>query len=259
MEYRIAIPSYMRESILKENTLKYINDVGINHDNIDIFVANKSEEERYKECIPKDMYNEIIVGKLGIGKQRTFMRKYYDVGEKIIMLDDDLTTFKYLNRDNKLSDLKDFDKLIKLSYKTMKKYKTGLMGIYQMDNAFYMTHSINKGLYFIIGYCNFTINSHDLPTLSEVSEDYELSIKSYLKYGSVLKWNNITATNYSRKSSKVKSVVSTEKNFRTKEKLLKRYPKYIRQNKKRKYNTFEIDFIKQPNNERIYLRSDMFE
>jgi hypothetical protein len=90
MSYVIAIPTYNRPNECRDKTLTTLLNGGINKNKIYIFVANKRQEKMYEEIIPKNMYGEIVVGKLGITNQRKFISKYFPEGQYIISMDDDI-------------------------------------------------------------------------------------------------------------------------------------------------------------------------
>ena len=87
--YRIAIPSYKRQTILVARTLKFLAEHGVDKHDIDIFLANEAEFIEYERVIPPG-YNYIIIGKPGIGRARQFMSEFYPNGQHIVYLDDDV-------------------------------------------------------------------------------------------------------------------------------------------------------------------------
>ena len=51
-----------------------------------IFVANKEEEALYKNTIPKELYNKMVVGVIGLVPQRQFITDYFKAGQNIVCL-----------------------------------------------------------------------------------------------------------------------------------------------------------------------------
>jgi len=90
MDYVIAIPSYKRNETLKKKTLKVLKEYNIPKNIINVFVADKPEYDLYNETLDKDSYNKLIIGKPGIKEIRNFMANYYDEGQKIVYMDDDI-------------------------------------------------------------------------------------------------------------------------------------------------------------------------
>ena len=90
VNYVVAIPSYKRAEAISEKTLKTLKEGGVPKSRIYIFVANKAEAAMYEEAVDPQLYNEIIVGKLGLINQRKFINKWFKEGQYIISLDDDV-------------------------------------------------------------------------------------------------------------------------------------------------------------------------
>lgn len=253
MKYRIAIPSYKRHNILKEKTLRYLNECGIPSNIIDVFVANKEEYEVYTENIPSNLYNKIIIGKETLHKQRNYIREYYPKNTLLFNLDDDIEQLETANECqlDKISD--NLNKIIEFGFHLLKKEKTKLLGIYGARNYFFMSNDYSRGLYYCIGSCFWTINDkdHKLDVKLEDKEDYERTIKSYLKYGHIIRLNNITAkTGYYTTQGGMQETRTPERIKKSGKYLIQRYPNLCEENTARKEH-FEIKFKKQKNNKKV--------
>lgn len=254
MDYRIAIPSYKRADIIQKKTLKYLQKCNIPHTIIDIFVANKNEYEEYKKSIPNNLYNNIIITEVGLDKARKGIRDYYPAGANVFHLDDDIECLQLL-RNKELIEITELDKYIKFGFKLMRKERTKLCGIYAVQNHFFMDNSYSKGLYFCVGSCYWQINDKDpyLDLICDEKEDYQRTIKSYIKYGSVLRFNNITAkTDYYITKGGMQENRSLDKIDEIGKYLIKKYPQYVRKNTSRK-KRFEILFKRQKKNVKVKL------
>ena len=106
--YHVAIPTYNRYDVIYKKTLSTLLSGGIDYKNIFIFVANTEQKKLYEDQLPEKCYNKIIVGKLGIAKQRIFIRNYFKEGEYVVSIDDDVEQLLKLN-DNKLVVIKDIN------------------------------------------------------------------------------------------------------------------------------------------------------
>ena len=151
--YKVAIPSYKREKILLQKSLPTLLNGKVNAANIYIFVANLQEKRIYEEVIPKKMYNSIIVGKKGIANQRIFIRNYFNQGEYIVSIDDDIEkVLKFVN-EKQLSKISNLDSFFKKAYKYLKKQNAYIWGIYPVSNPFFMRNgpAISTDLRFLIG------------------------------------------------------------------------------------------------------------
>jgi len=113
MDYKIAIPSYLRHKELKNKTLNTLKNNNINPDKIYIFVANENEYNIYKNYLDENTYNKIIIGELGIRNQRIFISKYFNENEFIVSCDDDIEFFyKFINKNKKLQTINNIEQEI---------------------------------------------------------------------------------------------------------------------------------------------------
>jgi len=212
MSYVIAIPSYNRVETLKDNTLSMLRRQNVPADKIIIFVANKAEERIYKKELPRDMYNKIVVGRKGLFNQLKFIRNFFNEGEHIVRIDDDVDEIfqrihskkhfdsgkisrKQLNK-TMIIDLNHF---IIEAFKIAKEYGFHLWGINQTSNPYFMTEGYSTDLRIIVGAFNGTINTHNRSydyTISNqknyTSEDIEKTIIYYKNDGGVLRFNDIS-------------------------------------------------------------------
>lgn len=252
MKYVVAIPTYKRVDTIIENTLKTLEESNVPPENIYIFVANKEEYTEYNKKVPPNIYNKIIIGKETLHKQRNYIRQYFQENTNIFYIDDDIQGFYKLQK-NKLIKYNKLDQLIQAGFHICKKYHSTLMGIYPVFNHFFMSNTINKGLYYVIGSAYWNINKKDkkLNVTIEDKEDYERSLKEYLYSGQVLRLNNITAkTNYYTEPGGMQETRTEDRITKSAYYLKQKYPEYVSINKARKKHT-EIKFKKQENNEKI--------
>jgi hypothetical protein len=207
-EYVVAIPSYKRPETLRDRTLKVLQNYRIDPNKIHIFVADQEQKKIYEGVLPNKSYKKIIIGEPGIKNIRNFMPNYFPEGQYIFYMDDDiysvqetinngdLTNRKH-NKHVKLKSLKD---LINKGFKMSE--DTGLTnwGVYPVYNPFFMkptTRNVNSyvgtKLSYIIGFMTGVINNKkaEIRTIDD-KEDYERSIKYYLKDGGLLRFNNVT-------------------------------------------------------------------
>jgi len=196
ISYVVAIPSYDRPEAIKQKTLKTLAEGGVPSNLVHIFVANKAEEKRYKEAIPKDMYGKIVVGKIGITEQRKFIVKYYPEGQAIVSVDDDVEGLYRKKSDSELSKIKNVHKFFSDAFTRLKKENLYIWGIYPVFNAFFMKNNTSTDLKFIIGTLYGFINrkTKTIQPSSKIKEkeDYEQSIKYFIKDGGVVRFNDVT-------------------------------------------------------------------
>lgn len=245
--YVIAIPTYNRTNEVINKTLKTLRDGSIHNNKIYLFVANKEQYNLYESTVPKELYFKIIIGKKGIANQRVFISKYFDEGQYVISMDDDVEEFQIL-KNEKLVKLNNIDMFFKNAYKLLKKEGLFIWGIYPVRNAFFMYDNVTTDLRFIIGVTFGYITRHNnrlKPSIrSETKEDYEQTVLYYKMDGGVLRFNNITV----KTKFNAPGGLGTERFERNKlaaEYLTEKYPDIIKRND-RKDGTPEVKLLKLP-------------
>ena len=255
-QYVIAIPSYKRANTLNTKTLKLLQEYNIDKERIYIFVADDEEKETYTNTIDK-YYNQIIVGEPGIKNIRNFMPNYFEEGQYIVYMDDDLYRIEECVNDDLLEDKK-FNVLQRLpllhyfiedAFKTIENNKFGCWGVYPVYNPYFMkpnNDDINKytttKLCYIIGFLTGCINDRDceIRTIDD-KEDVERSIKYYLKYDGSVRFNNITAYTKCYKEPGGMQILRTKKRIHDSAVyLVEQYPELCTLNTSKKSGYSEI-------------------
>ena len=247
MSYVVAIPTYNRVQEVTNKTLATLKDGGVSKNKIYLFVANKQQYELYEQNVPKNLYHEIIIGKKGITNQRIFISQYFQEGQYVVSMDDDVEEFEVL-KGEKLVKLRDVNKFFINAYKLMKKEKLFIWGIYPVRNPFFMYDEITFDLRFIIGVTFGFIVRHDkklkMSTNAETKEDYEQTILYYKMDGGVIRFNNIT-TKTKFNSPGGLGTDRFERNKKAAEYLVEKYPDIVTR-KDRKDGTPEVKLNKMP-------------
>jgi len=249
LNYVIAIPSYKRCDEITKKTLPTLKKGKVNKDKIFVFVANKTEEKKYREKMDPSTYGKIIIGKKGLVQQRKYISQYFPEGTMIVSLDDDIRNIIKLTKDNKLKLVFNLDQFFKKAFKMLQKKNLYLWGVYPVKNALFMKKNVTTDLRFIIGVCHGYINRHsnDLyPSLKSVSkEDIEQSILFYLKDGGVLRFNDITFSTVFNAPGGL-GTDRYQMNKKAQEYLCKKYPKIVKP-KFRPDGTPEVTLNRNPN------------
>jgi len=195
---------------LKEQSLAMLKSNKIPSSIVYIFVANKEEEALYKDAIPKDLYNKIIVGVKGLLPQLKFIIKYYPEGKHLVRFDDDIeSVFK---KKHKISEgvsrrqmdetrLLNLDDFIKRAFETLRKENLTFWGINKTSNPFFMTDGYTTDLRVIVGNVNGWINSYDpsydyVVSTAEnyVGQDIENTLRRYITDGGIVRFNDVGFT-----------------------------------------------------------------
>ena len=120
------------------------------------------------------------------------------------------------------------------------KYKVNLWGTYPMVNAMFMNNNISFDLQFIIGSFFGFVNTHDSSVMVTMNskDDYERSIKFYIRDGKVVRFNRIGAEHdFGKLSGGIQAIMTKEerekKNVAEVMELVNRYPMFCEFNKAR--------------------------
>jgi hypothetical protein len=152
--YVIAIPTYAREKIIFQRTLKTLYECSIKSDYTYLFFAS---DEEYKKYLDSFSYIEVykkkidnkkymtwlskvkcVIGILGLSNQRNFISKFFQEGQYIIQMDDDIQDFYFLKwnendiKNRKQWDLKSFK--LKNSQNPQNPQKAGFVKLTKKSN-----------------------------------------------------------------------------------------------------------------------------
>jgi hypothetical protein len=228
--YVVAIPSYNRVNEIVSKTLPMLLSGGVNKSRIYIFVANATQASMYESGVPKNMYNQIVIGKKGIANQRKFIMRYFPEGQYIVSVDDDVEEIQYMVNSEKLDKVRDVHGFFMDAYKTLKREKLYIWGVYPVRNPFFMKKTVTTGLKFLIGVMHGYINRHSKhlePSIhAESKEDYEMSILYYFMDGGVVRFNYITPkTRFNAEGGL--GTERQEMNAKAADYLMKKYPDIV--------------------------------
>jgi hypothetical protein len=194
MEYKVAIPSYDRATILKNKTIALLERNNIPKEIIYIFVANEEEQKKYREVVPG--YEIVIAPVNGILETRNFITKYFNEGEKVVHFDDDVEeVLEKVDKDKTSRELRTvpLKQFIERAYNELELRGLSMWGINPVRNPFFMAHNISTDLRYIVGAFRGVINHHDIILKhSNQKEDVENSIRAYKRDGGIVRFNYIT-------------------------------------------------------------------
>ena len=191
---KIVIPSYQRSSSINEKSLKTLYESGYLPQDIDLFVANEEEYDAYRAQVHIDI--NIIIGCKGLKNIRNFIFNYYDEGEHLLCLDDDIEGLKTLVLNERLQNLIDFKDIVKQGFDLCDEHSLKLWGLFTCCNPRFMnnTEAVTTDYKFIIGNFFGVINCRDMNQVNvEDIDDYERSIRSYQLYGGSVRLNHVAA------------------------------------------------------------------
>ena len=211
MNYKIAIPSKGRpELLLKKTYEKIIDQYNLNYKDIYIFVSSKDDLKYYIETIPKNKYYKIILGPNGLTETFNYIGQYFDEGQPILLLQDDVTAFYELSNNKKLVRVKNLKPIIKRVFRGLLKTGLSLAGFYPVANETWMDKAkeVTTNLCFIFDPVRCFINRKNIVLTLKFNEtrstkqDIENSILNYINDGGVLRFNKYSfETQYSPKNT----------------------------------------------------------
>ena len=222
----IAIPTYNRPDNFK--TIAFLKQNDIPTEWVTIFVANEEERKRY------EAFNEykIVVGHLGICNQRNFITDYYDEGDIIVSMDDDIETIRH--KDNLPLSV-----WLQVCIEHMKNSRIGLLTVSPSSNPYFFeqriktsTPSFKHGGYLAVGVFHIYVNHKAFKMDVDVVEDYDRSVMYIKHYGKSIRYFDVyLKTKYWAKGGLAQK--------RTKDyylenvnKLLAKYPHHLSSNQK---------------------------
>ena len=235
---KICIASYQRSDSICNKSLKVLLNAGYQPNEIDLFVANQEEYEKYKSVVPEHI--NIIIAVKGLKQVREFIFNYYDEGEHVLSLDDDIEIIRQLDKQtNKLVPVNNLKSIVERGFNECLKHSLKLWGLYPVQaNAFFMNNSkeITYDYKFIIGNFFGFINDKEMNKLSVSNiDDFERSIRSYILYGGSVRLNHYACkTNFKKNKGGAQSDPDREtKIYSDMYLLLKLYPNLLHLRKKK--------------------------
>lgn len=199
MKYKIVIPSYNRAETLANKSIKILQKHNIDPKNVHIFVASEEEKLKYKQTLPQEYKNRLIVGVKGMKNVRNFINDYFSNEEKLFHMDDDLVDVYYRVNEKKLEPIQSLDAFIKLGFSLCLEKGAKLFSVYPVENPYFMKSSITRGLTYCMGGFWGSINQPELKVNVDNKEDFERSIQYFVKTynsknpqkGGIIRFNNI--------------------------------------------------------------------
>lgn len=227
---KIAIPSKNRPEVITYGLFEKIYP-----GRVFIFVNDNFQKDLYLEYNPA--YKIVVTNREGIQKNRNFILDYFKDENQILMLDDDIGgVYKLLIKKLKRLNNEEIKEFIEYAFNLTQKYNAKLWGIYPIKNPFFMNHKIQTRGFIIGSFSGHIKNKLRFDVGLELKEDYDYTIKHLIKYGRVIRFDNVTAQikHYTNKGG----CVETRKMNKHLEKeccnkLLKKYPNFLRLNPKR--------------------------
>jgi hypothetical protein len=190
VKYSIAIPSYQRAEICRQQTLATLDRMKVDRDAIHIFVANEEQAELYKATLGGS--HRIIVGVRGISSQRKFYHNWFPEGEPILSLDDDISEVLERTEDKLVPTRYTINDIAEAGFNHCAKERTRLWGINPTMNNFFLSDVISVGLRYICAnfmgsYGGDWVFTDEARRMTPTGEDHHSSLRAFTRYGSVVR------------------------------------------------------------------------
>jgi hypothetical protein len=191
MEYIIAIPTYRRATVCRDKTLATLQRNGIPKELIFVFVV-EDEYDLYKDTLNPETYGKLVVGYKGLITQREYIESFFQDGQLIVSMDDDIEHIDLTMMGNPNPTLNEF---IHIAFRDCMDKGSYIWGVYPVYNPFFRktTKPLITHRSFIIGSMYGYINREDniRVCLTTNKDDVERSIRYFEKDGIVLRYNKV--------------------------------------------------------------------
>ena len=239
--YTICIPSYRRKELLHSSTLNLLFNNKIKKEII-VFLKDDKDLTDYRDYFKDYPFLKFVKTDVkGIGLTRTFIRKYFPIGTKILQIDDDILDIKSKREEFVLKDF--FEEL----FHTMEVEDTKFAGCCPYDNEFYMKQGYTTNLKYTGGHLIAEIiRENPIEVNEEHFEDYIANIEYFKLDKKLIRFNDVYVKTkyYNPKGGIVESYGSLEQRKLDAEKLSKelevKYKGYCKSYFKKKFQVYNL-------------------
>jgi hypothetical protein len=227
-----GIPSYLRSA--EQSTAKMLSAIGIPRERIVISTQNEADRVAYEEKW-SDISTIIFRPGRCVSDNRNTILEYCRPGERLVMLDDDISSFRALAGGGKLRNLtgEEFVAFCEKSFSYCADYRAAAWGLYPVENAFYMSRKVALDALLIGTTLGLIVQDKfrfDADIM--VKEDYEYCCKIISSGQHTLRFNHIAA-HAKHRTNKGGCHDHWGGNESAAKKLLMKYPDIVRENPRR--------------------------
>jgi len=192
---KFVIPSYRRCEKFKKQTLAFLQKHNVRMDDIWLVIREDDPELEEYGSIP---VNHLVLQCEGIGKTHNEITLFFDEGEQLVEIDDDLIELC----DKERKPVLHFLEICETIFKKLDEEKLSYCGTYSVNNPMFMKNcqEYTTDLRYCLGCLRFRYNRHEIQVKTNYAEDFENCMLHYLMDGGILKanWLAPKTNNYSQ-------------------------------------------------------------
>jgi hypothetical protein len=185
MDYKVVICSYKRQDTILKKSLAILEHYGIPKNKIFLFVS-ADEVEIYRRALPD---YTVCLGALGLSANRNAVKDFFGEGDLLFFMDDDIKGYMEYAEDGSKKKLEDLDAFIQRGFQEATNRGASLWGLYPVANNKWLKKTISEGLVFCYGCSYGLINRKDITSDYCFKEDFERTLKFYLRDKIVIRLN----------------------------------------------------------------------
>ena len=184
MNIKYIIPSYKRCYKFTELTYQFLQDQNIDLQDVWLILREDDPQLDLYGLLP---VNHLITDTKGIGMTHNEITSYFDEGDYLVELDDDLK--KIIDTDRKA--ITNFKEVCENMFQKLESKRLSFGGTYSVANPMFMKgcDEYTTDLRYCLGCVRFRINRKDIILHTNYAEDFENCILHYLRDGGILKNN----------------------------------------------------------------------
>jgi len=194
MNIKYIIPSYQRANKFTDLTYKFLKDQDIDLQDVWLILREDDPQLEMYGMIP---VNHLLTDTKGIGMTHNEITSFFDAGDYLVELDDDL---KHII-DTERKPITNFKEVCIEMFQQLESKKLSFGGTYSVPNPMFMKacKEYTTDLRYMLGCVRFRINRKDIILETNYAEDMENCILHYIRDGGILKNNYIAPVtkNYS--------------------------------------------------------------
>jgi hypothetical protein len=246
MKFRIAIPTIARAETIKKKTINYLAQTDIDFSEVDLFLSDGNELNAYKESLKEYPINFIVTDKKHVNTQRNFIVDYYEEGQLVLGIDDDIQSIQMRISEKKTMPLLNLTEFVDHAFEISQQHKFDMWGVNAVLNPYFMRNNISFNLKYIVacfyGWRNTYQEKAYVSTNPEYGkEDYERSIRYYMADRGLTRFNYVAPkTKYYSEDGGIQTYRTVEYEQKAVDWLLKTFPMYCTINKHKKSKWPEV-------------------